>query len=51
MSSNNLSLPAWTIGDHSSNLYGGFEASYTGEGSSLSEANQERNNAKKMYQV
>jgi HK97 family phage major capsid protein len=39
MKSNEIKLPATEIGDHSSNLYGGFTASYTAEEGSLTEAN------------
>ncbi|MFC1886063.1 phage major capsid protein, partial [Thermodesulfobacteriota bacterium] len=39
MQSNSIILPAMEIGDHSSNLYGGFTASYKGEASTLTEAN------------
>lgn len=38
MASDTLHLPAFSIGDHSSNLYGGFIAYYKGEGSTLTEA-------------
>jgi len=39
MKSNEIRLPATEIGDHSSNLYGGFTASYKAEAAALSEAN------------
>jgi len=39
MTSNSLLLPAVEIGDHSSNLYGGFTASYKPEAGTLTEAN------------
>lgn len=39
MQSNSLMLPAVDIGDHSSNLYGGFTASYKAEAATLAEAN------------
>jgi len=39
MKSNEINLPAVNIGDHSSNLYGGFTASYKGEAATLTEAN------------
>jgi len=39
MKSNEIKLPATAIGDHSSNLYGGFTASYVAEEGSLTEAN------------
>jgi len=39
MKSNQINLPAMDIGDHSSNLYGGFTASYKGEAATLTEAN------------
>jgi HK97 family phage major capsid protein len=52
MRSNTINLPAMTIGNHSTNLYGGFVASYTGEAGTISEANPKtRNmelNAKKL---
>ena len=38
MQSNSLLLPAVEIGDHSSNLYGGFVASYKPEAGTLTEA-------------
>jgi len=39
MISNEMKLPGMNIGDHSSNLYGGFTASYTPEAGTLAEAN------------
>lgn len=39
MRSNELKLPGVDIGDHSSNLFGGFTASYTAEAGTLTEAN------------
>ncbi len=39
MVSNEIKLPAMDIGDHSSNLYGGFTASYKAEAATLAEAN------------
>jgi len=39
MKSNEINLPAVDIGDHSSNLYGGFTASYKAEAATLTEAN------------
>ena len=39
MKSNAIKLPAVEIGDHSSNLYGGFTASYKAEAATLTEAN------------
>jgi HK97 family phage major capsid protein len=39
MISDEKRLPALEIGDHSSNLYGGFTASYTAEEGTISEAN------------
>ncbi|HOP48450.1 MAG TPA: phage major capsid protein [Desulfobacteraceae bacterium] len=39
MRSNEIDIPAMTIGDHSANLYGGFTASYTAEAGTISEAN------------
>ena len=38
MVSNEINLPAMDIGDHSSNLFGGFTASYTAEAGTISEA-------------
>lgn len=37
MSSNELNLPATTIGSHSSNLYGGFSAAYVDESGTIAE--------------
>ncbi len=37
MKSNELKLPGMEIGDHSSNLFGGFTASYTSEAGTISE--------------
>ncbi len=37
MRSNEIHLPAMSIGDHSSNLFGGFTASYTAEAGTISE--------------
>jgi len=52
MLSNSFDLPAWSIGNHSSNLFGGFTASYKGEAATLSEANPKPRsmqlNAKKL---
>ncbi len=39
MTSDELKLPAFQIGDHSSNLFGGFTASYKPEAGTLTEAN------------
>ncbi len=39
MSSNEKRLPAMSIGDHSSNLFGGFTATYKAEEATMSEAN------------
>ena len=39
MKSNELHLPGFAIGDHSSNLFGGFSATYVAEEGSLTEAN------------
>jgi len=39
MTSNECNVPAMEIGDHSTALLGGFSASYTGETSTISEAN------------
>lgn len=39
MRSNELKIPAMSIGDHGSNLYGGFTASYTAETGTISEKN------------
>jgi HK97 family phage major capsid protein len=38
MQSKTMKIPAFTIGDHSSNLYGGFIAYYKGEATALTEA-------------
>jgi len=38
MNSNEIDIPAMEIGDHSSNLFGGFTASYVAEAGSISEA-------------
>jgi HK97 family phage major capsid protein len=38
MKSNDIKIPAMTIGNHSANLYGGFTASYTAETGTISEA-------------
>ncbi len=52
MRSNECKLPGMNIGDHSSNLYGGFTASYKVEAATLSEANPKTRqmtlNAKKL---
>lgn len=52
MTSNEMKLPGMEIGDHSSNLYGGFTASYTAEAGTISEANPKARqmtlNAKKL---
>jgi HK97 family phage major capsid protein len=52
MKSNSINIPAMTIGDHSTNLYGGFTASYTAEAGTISENDPKvRNmelNAKKL---
>jgi len=52
MQSNETKLPGVNIGDHSSNLYGGFTASYKAEAATLTEANpkvrQMTLNAKKL---
>jgi len=52
MKSNEIKIPAMTIGDHSANLYGGFTASYTGEGGTITDANPKTRsmalNAKKL---
>jgi HK97 family phage major capsid protein len=39
MNSNSIKIPAMSIGDHSTALFGGFTASYTAEAGSLTEAN------------
>lgn len=39
MKSNSINIPAVEIGNHSSNLFGGFVASYKAESASLTEAN------------
>ena len=39
MTSNEVKIPGMEIGDHSSNLFGGFTASYKAEAATLSEAN------------
>ncbi len=39
MRSNEINLPGFHIGDHSSSLYGGFTASYVAETGTISEAN------------
>jgi len=39
MKSNECHIPAMSIGNHSTNLYGGFTASYTGEAGTINEAN------------
>ena len=39
MRSNTIKIPAMSIGDHSTALFGGFTASYTAEAGSISEAN------------
>ncbi|MDB4303975.1 phage major capsid protein [Desulfosarcina sp.] len=39
MSSSEIHLPGFEIGDHSSSLYGGFTASYAAEAATLTEAN------------
>jgi len=38
MKSNEIKIPAMSIGNHSANLYGGFTASYTAEAGTISEA-------------
>jgi len=52
MRSNEINLPAMNIGDHSSNLYGGFTASYVAEAGTISEADPKTRqmtlNAKKL---
>ena len=52
MKTNEMKIPAMEIGDHSSNLFGGFVASYTAETGTISEADPKtRNmtlNAKKL---
>jgi HK97 family phage major capsid protein len=37
MKSNEIKIPAMTIGNHSANLYGGFTASYTAEAGTITE--------------
>lgn len=39
MKSNEIHIPAMTIGNHSTNLYGGFVASYTAEAGTIAEHN------------
>ena len=39
MRSNTIKIPAMSIGDHSTALFGGFTASYTNEAGTISEAN------------
>ena len=39
MRSNSIKIPAMSIGDHSTALFGGFTASYTAEAGTISEAN------------
>ena len=39
MNSNSIKIPAMSIGDHSTALFGGFTASYTAEAGTISEAN------------
>jgi len=39
MRSNTIKIPAMSIGDHSTALFGGFTASYTAEAGTISEAN------------
>jgi HK97 family phage major capsid protein len=52
MKSNTINIPAMSIGDHSTNLYGGFVASYTGEAGTIDEHNPKTRsmelNAKKL---
>jgi HK97 family phage major capsid protein len=52
MKSNEIKIPAMSIGDHSSNLYGGFTASYVGEAGTINEADPKTRqmtlNAKKL---
>lgn len=52
MTTKECSIPGMDIGDHSSNLYGGFTASYTDELGTISEANPKTRlinlNAKKL---
>jgi len=52
MRSNTITIPAMSIGDHSSALFGGFTASYTAEAGTISEANPKARamelNAKKL---
>ena len=38
MKSNDIKIPAMNVGNHSSNLYGGFTASYTAEAGTINEA-------------
>jgi HK97 family phage major capsid protein len=52
MRSNSIKIPAMSIGDHSTALFGGFTASYTAEAGTISEANPKSRamelNAKKL---
>jgi len=52
MRSNSIKIPAMSIGDHSTALFGGFTASYTNEAGTISEANPKSRamelNAKKL---
>jgi len=52
MRSNTIKIPAMSIGDHSTALFGGFTASYTAEAGTISEANPKSRamelNAKKL---
>jgi len=52
MTTNEIRLPAMEIGDHSSNLFGGFTASWTAEAGTLTDANPKARmmelNAKKL---
>lgn len=52
MRSNTIKIPAMSIGDHSTALFGGFTASYTNEAGTISEANPKSRamelNAKKL---
>ena len=52
MRSNTIKIPAMSIGDHSTALFGGFTASYTAEEGTISEANPKSRamelNAKKL---
>lgn len=52
MRSNEIKIPAMTIGDHSTSLYGGFTASYTAETGTITEHNPKTRamslNAKKL---